>query len=51
MNKIIEFEPSSFEEVVEKPILVDAMVEQYESIVNNSVYEVVPRLIDKSVVG
>ena len=41
----------SFEEVVEKPFWVDAMVEEYEFIIKNSVWEVVPRPADKLVVG
>ena len=44
-------EPSSFEEVVEDPTWVDAMVEEYDSIVRNSAWEIVPRLEGKSVVG
>ena len=44
-------EPSYFEEAIKKPIWVDVMVEEYESIVKNSVWEVVPRSTNKSVVG
>jgi len=51
MAKLLEPKPSSFKEEIEKPVWVDAMVEEYESIVNNSVWEVVPRISDKSVVG
>ena len=36
-------EPSSFEEAVEDPAWVDAMVEEYDSIVRNSAWEIVPR--------
>jgi hypothetical protein len=36
---------------VQDPTWVDAMVEEYDSIVKNSAWEIVPRLIDKSVVG
>lgn len=50
MIELIETETSSFEEVVGKPIWVDATME-YESIVNNSVWEVVPTPARKSVVG
>ena len=49
--KLVEVESSSFEEVVEKLVWVDAMVEEYESIVKNIVWEVVPKPTDKSVVG
>jgi hypothetical protein len=51
MRKCIVTEPSSFQEVVQDPTRVDAMVEEYDSIVKNSVWEIVPRSIDKSVVG
>jgi hypothetical protein len=36
---------------VKDPTWLDAMVEEYDSIVKNSAWEIVPRLIDKSVVG
>eukprot|EP00253_Pinus_taeda_P035354 PITA_35354 len=36
---------------VEKPIYVDAMVEEYKSIMKNNVWEVVPRPTGKSIVG
>eukprot|EP00253_Pinus_taeda_P009243 PITA_09243 len=51
MTKLVETKPSSFEEAVEKLIWVDAMVEQYDFIVKNNVWEVVPRLADKLIVG
>ena len=44
-------EPSSFEEAVEDPTWVDAMVEEHHSIVRNSAWEIVPRPEGKSVVG
>ena len=44
-------EPSSFEEAMEDPTWVDAMVEEYDSIVKNSAWEIVPRPEGKSVVG
>lgn len=43
MTTLTEIEPSSFEEVVDQLVWVDAMVEEYDSIVKNSVWEVVPR--------
>jgi len=46
MTKLVDIEPSSLKEAIEQPVWVDAMVE-YESIVKNSVWEVVPRLTDK----
>jgi hypothetical protein len=36
---------------VQDPTWVDAMVEEYDSIVKNSAWEIVPRSVDKSVVG
>ena len=36
MSKCIVTEPSSFKEAVEDPAWVDAMVEEYDSIVRNS---------------
>ena len=51
MSKCIVIEPSSFEEAVQQPIWVDAMVEEYDSIVKNNAWEVVTRLVRKSVVG
>jgi hypothetical protein len=43
MSESVEIEPSSFEEAVQQPVWVDAMVEEYDSIIRNSVWEVVPR--------
>jgi hypothetical protein len=51
MRKCIVIEPYSFQEVVHDPTWVDAMVYEYDSIVKNSAWEIVPRPIDKSVVG
>ena len=51
MRKCIVTEPSSFEEAVQEPTWVDAMVEEYDSIVRNSAWEIVPRTVGKSVVG
>ena len=44
-------EPSYFEEVVQEPTWVDAMVEECDSIVRNSAWEIIPRPMGKSVVG
>ena len=51
MRKCVVMEPSSFEEAVEDPAWVDAIVEEYDSIVRNSAWEIVPRPEGKSVVG
>lgn len=47
ISELVETQPSSFEEVVEKPVWVNAMVEEYDFIVRNNVWEVVPRPIEK----
>eukprot|EP00253_Pinus_taeda_P033890 PITA_33890 len=51
MSKCVVTEPSSFEEAVEDPLWGDAMVEDYDSIVRNSAWEIAPRPEGKSVVG
>ena len=51
MSECIVTEPSSFEEAVQQPTWVDAMVENYDSIIRNSAWEVVPRPVGKLVVG
>ena len=51
VGECVETEPSSFEEAVQQPIWVDAMVEKYYSIVRNSVWDVVLRPKNKSVVS
>ena len=51
MGKCVVTEPSSFEEVVQQTVWVDAMVGEYDSIIRNSVCHVVLRLEDKLVVS
>ena len=51
MRKCVVTEPSSFEEAVQKPTWVDSMVEEYDSIVINNAWEIVPRPVGKSMVG
>lgn len=51
VGECVETDPSSFEEAVQKSIWVDVMVEEYDSIVRNSVWDVVPRPENKSVVS
>ena len=51
MSKCIVTEPSSFEEAVEDPTWVDVTVEEYDSIVRNSAWEIFPRPEGKLVVG
>ena len=51
MRNCIVIEPSYFEEAVQEPTWVDAMVEEYDSIVRNNAWEIVPRPEGKLVVG
>lgn len=50
MTKLIEVEPSTFEEAVNHQEWKDAINEEYQSIIKTGVWEIVPRLEDKSVV-
>ena len=50
MSKCTVTEPYSFKEAVQEPTWVDAMVEEYDSIVRNSAWEIVPRPVGKSMV-
>ena len=50
-RECVEIEPSSFEEAVQQPIWVDAMVKKYDSIVCNSIWDEVLRLEKKSAVS
>jgi hypothetical protein len=43
MCDLVEKEPTCFEEVVQKKEWMDAMTEEYQSILKNDVWEVVPR--------
>ena len=47
---IIDKEPSNYEEAVEKKEWKDAMIEEYQSIMKNDVWDVVPRPEGKSIV-
>ena len=51
VSQCVVTSPSSFEEGVEEPAWADAMIEEYDSIVRNSAWEIVPRPEGKSVVG
>ena len=48
---IIDREPSTYEEAAEKKEWKDAMIEEYQSIMKNDVWEVVPRPEEKSIVS
>ena len=50
MSQLISSEPSSYGDPTSKQVWVDAMIEEYKSIVKNDVWEVVPRPAGKSVV-
>ena len=50
MSTILQSEPGSFEEVIKHQVWKDAMHEEYEAIMKNDVWDVVPRPKDKSVV-
>lgn len=51
MSELIELEPSSFQEASKHHVWRDAMVEEYSSIMKNSMWEVVPWPEGKFVVG
>jgi len=50
MSMIIQNEPSSFTDAVKHQVWKDAMTEEYESIMKNDVWDMVPRTQDKIVV-
>jgi hypothetical protein len=50
VRSIQEYEPSTFEEASGRQVWRDAMMEEYNSIMKNDVWEVVPRPEGKSVV-
>jgi hypothetical protein len=51
MCDLIEKEPTCFEEAIQKKEWVDAMTEEYQSIIKNDVWEIVPRPKNKDVVS
>jgi hypothetical protein len=50
MSKIIDLEPSTFEEVAKKQVWKDVVMEEYQSIIRNGVWDVILRPEEKSVV-
>ena len=50
VSSIRESEPSTLEEAVDREVWRDAMMEEYNSIMKNDVWEVVPRPEGKSMV-
>eukprot|EP00253_Pinus_taeda_P026997 PITA_26997 len=51
MKRCVEIEPSSFEEAVKQLFWVNGMLVEYDSIVRNNVWDVVPTLENKLVVS
>lgn len=51
MNDLSKLEPSSVPEALKHQVWKDAMSEEYKSILNNDVWEIVPRPKGKSVVS
>jgi len=49
MSHIIDSEPSSFDEADKLQVWKDAMMEEYQSIMKNDVWEIIPRPKGKSV--
>ena len=47
---VIDVEPSSYEDAADKKVWKDAMVEEYQSIMNNDVWDVVLKLKGKPMV-
>jgi hypothetical protein len=50
MSHIIHFEPSCYEEATSHPVWRDAMMEEYQSIMKNDVWDIVSRPKGKYVV-
>jgi hypothetical protein len=51
MCDLLEKEPTCFEEAIQKKEWEDAMTEEYQSIIKNDVWEIVPRSNSKDVVS
>jgi transposase InsO family protein len=51
MCDLLEEEPTYFEEAIQRKEWVDSMTEEYQSIMKNEVWEIVPRLKNKDVVS
>ena len=50
MSQLIGVKPSTYKEAACQQVWIDAMIEEYSSIMKNDVWEVVPKAIGKSVV-
>ncbi|XP_057858119.1 uncharacterized mitochondrial protein AtMg00820-like [Cryptomeria japonica] len=51
INELVDGNHSSYQEATQKQVWRDVMVEEYTSIMQNHVWEVIPRPIDRVVVG
>jgi hypothetical protein len=51
MCDLLEKEPTCFEEAIQKKEWADAMIEEYQSIIKNDVWEIVPRPKSKDVLS
>jgi hypothetical protein len=51
MCNLLDEEPTCFEEAIQKKEWADAMTEEYQSIIKNDVWEIVPRSKSKDVVS
>jgi len=50
MSHIIDYKPSCYEEATSHPVWRDVMMEKYQSIINNDVWDIILRVEEKSVV-
>ena len=50
-DHLVDQEPTSYEEVTHNKEWVEAMTEEYQSIMRNDVWDIVPKLKNKSVVS
>ena len=48
---LLEEEPTCFEESIQRKDLLDSMIEEYQSIIKNDVWEIVPRPKSKNMVS
>ena len=51
MSDLVDKEPTCFEDAPKQKEWIDAMVEEYQSIIKNDVWKIVPRPKDKSMVS
>ena len=51
MCDLVDQEPTNYEEVGQKREWVEAMTEEYQSVIKNDVWDIAPKLENKSVVS